>query len=123
MFGYSTPEEMLVSINDIGKQIYVYPEDRERIVRLLNENDFVKDFETRVYKKDGSTFWISINARLIRDEKGQLDRYEGTNIDITERKIADEMLAQKKQKLLESNQQLESVNRELLASYGKRTAS
>ncbi len=116
MFGYSSPEEMIVSINDIGSQVYVDPEVRERLKKLLNENGMVKNYEAQVYKKDGSRFWISINARLIRDD-GMLDRYEGTNIDITERKIADEKLEEQKRRLLQTNQQLESLNRELLASY------
>lgn len=116
MFGYSSPEEMIISINDIAQQVYVNPGVREDLKRLLNERGFVKNFESEVYKKDGTKFWISINARLIRDVDGKLDRYEGTNIDITERKIADERLAEQKQKLLETNKQLELLNSELTAS-------
>ena len=117
MFGYSSPEEMIISITDIGRQVYVDSEVREELKKLLYENAMVKNYEAEVYKKDGSKFWISINARLIRDEKGELDRYEGTNIDITERKISDELLAEQKEKLLQTNHQLESLNRELLSSY------
>lgn len=117
MFGYSSPEEMIVSINDIGRQLYVDPEVRERLKGLLNEYGFVKNYEAEVYRKDGSRFWISINARLIRDDEGILDRYEGTNIDITERKIAGQKLEEQQQKLLQTNRQLESLNRELVASH------
>lgn len=117
MFGYDSPEEMIVSITDIGKQIYVDPQARERLKSLLQQTELVKDYEAEVYRKDGTKFWISINARLIRGEDSGLDRYEGTNIDITERKLAGERLAEQQEKLLQTNRQLELLNSELLSSY------
>lgn len=86
MFGYASPEEMLSSINDIGHQIYVHPEDRERLKELLNRDGQVEGFEAEVYRKDGARIWISINAHVVRGENGAIRYYEGTDVDITARK-------------------------------------
>jgi PAS domain S-box-containing protein len=42
--------------------------------------------EYLVYRKDGSIFWISVNARAVRDQQGTITYYEGFIQDITERK-------------------------------------
>ena len=99
MFGYASPEEMIVSIDDIGGQVYVDPDVRERLKKLLEENNSVKNFEAEVYRKDGSKFWISINARAMRDKDGKVHHFEGTNIDITEHRILDERYAELKSKI------------------------
>ncbi|HRV42016.1 MAG TPA: PAS domain S-box protein [Syntrophales bacterium] len=92
MFGYSTPEEMMAEVTDIGRQLYVDPQRRELLKRLLNERGEVRNFEAQVYRRDGSKFWISINARAVRDEKGRVLYYDGTNTDITARVEAMEEL-------------------------------
>ena len=49
----------------------------------------VTDFESRIYRKDGSIIWIAENCRAVRDALGKLLYYEGTVEDITERKRAE----------------------------------
>jgi two-component system, cell cycle sensor histidine kinase and response regulator CckA len=90
MFGYASPQEMISSITDIGRQLYVNPEDRKEMARRLSEHNEVTDYEAEVYRKDGSRFWISINIHTVRDSVGNILYYEGTNVDITERKMAEE---------------------------------
>ena len=46
----------------------------------------VRGQEYQVYRKDGSTFWVAVNARAVRDETGAISYYEGFIQDITERK-------------------------------------
>ncbi|MCX6224789.1 MAG: HD domain-containing protein, partial [Bacteroidia bacterium] len=46
------------------------------------------------YKKDGSTFWVVINARTVRDEQGEILYFEGLIEDITNRKHTEEQLHQ-----------------------------
>jgi PAS domain S-box-containing protein len=93
MFGYDSPQELLASIKDIAVQEYVDPKQREEFMRSLEQQGAVHDFECQVYRKDGSKIWISINARAIRKD-GAAVRYEGTNEDITERKLLEEQLRQ-----------------------------
>jgi len=92
MYGYDSPEEMMNAVTDIGRQQYVDPGDRARMKSLYEEQGFVDDFETRIYRKDGNQVWISMDAREVRDAEGNLMYYEGTAEDITARKRADEEL-------------------------------
>jgi PAS domain S-box-containing protein len=86
MYGYRSAEELLRSYTDIGKELYVNPEDRERFKKLCEEHGSVEGFEEQVYRKDGSKAWVSINARTVRDGDGKTLYYEGTIEDITGRK-------------------------------------
>jgi PAS domain S-box-containing protein len=99
MFGYASEEEMMEDVRDIGRQLYVHPEDRERLKKLLAETGRVEAFETQLYHRDGRIIWISINARAVRDATGALLYYEGTNVDITEHKKAEQALQESQQRL------------------------
>jgi diguanylate cyclase (GGDEF)-like protein/PAS domain S-box-containing protein len=89
MLGYDSPHELVASITDISQQVYTDPQRREEFKRLLREQGMVKNFECPVYRKDGSKMWFSANARAV-SEDGVLVGYEGTNEDITARKVAEE---------------------------------
>jgi DNA-binding CsgD family transcriptional regulator len=45
-----------------------------------------------VRRKDGFTGYVSLNSRAIKDENGRTLYFEGTNQDITEKKLANEQL-------------------------------
>ena len=90
MYGYSSPEEMIGAVTDIEKQQYVVPEDRLRFKEALSIQGFVEGFETQIMRKDGNTVWISLGARAVKDPEGAVLYYEGTALDVTERKQADE---------------------------------
>jgi PAS domain S-box-containing protein len=89
MCGFSSPEEMIREVTDIASELYVDPEDRTRIKRLYEDPGVVKGFEAQFRRKDGGVIWVSITARSVRDESGELLYYEGTIQDITERKRAE----------------------------------
>ena len=95
MYGYATPEEMIADLTDIDRQLYVEPGRRAEFVRRMHEEGSVTDFESQVRGRDGRGFWISENARRVRDEaNGEVLTYEGMVQDITERKrAADQLLA------------------------------
>jgi PAS domain S-box-containing protein len=92
MLGYATPDDLISSVTDIGRQIYVVPERRREFKRLIEKDGFVRDFEAELYRKDGSKFWVSINCRVVRDASGAVLYYEGTNQDISERKRGEHRL-------------------------------
>jgi len=60
----------------------------------------VFEFEVRVYRKDGSVIWVSVNARAVRDDSGEIVGFEGTLEDITERKRAEEELRRSMDRLV-----------------------
>jgi PAS domain S-box-containing protein len=98
MYGYESPEEMIQSVNDISTQIYVDQNMRNDLVRRLAEGEKLTEYKTLDYRKDGSTFWTSMNVQAICDEDGKILYYEGTIEDITGRKLADEALRESEER-------------------------
>ena len=90
MFGFASPQEMIDSATNIGQQFYVNPKDREDMVRRLREQDKLEGHEVEVYRKDRSRFWIAMNIHTVRDASGEILYLEGTNVDITKRKWAED---------------------------------
>ena len=86
IFGYSSPEELMASITDVGHQLYVNPERRHQFLDLIRQRRPVSDFEVEFFRKDGSTFWASLHARPIYDETDALCFIDGIISDITEQK-------------------------------------
>jgi PAS domain S-box-containing protein len=89
MYGYDSPEELIESVTDIAKQLYVDPADRETFIRLMKDQGRVDNYECRLCRKDGSIIWVSRNARALKDEKGRVVACQGFNTNITERKQAE----------------------------------
>ena len=92
IYGYESPTELIESLTDIEHQLYIVPYRRSEFVRLLQENDFVSNFQSQIYRKDGKVIWISENARAVRNGQGELLYYEGTVEDISDYKQAKEEL-------------------------------
>lgn len=92
IYGYDTPGELIRTLTDIGAQLYLQPNRRTEFVRLMEQHDVVTNFESEIYRKDGSIIWISENVRAVRDSNHRLLYYEGTVEDITVRKHAEEKL-------------------------------
>jgi PAS domain S-box-containing protein/putative nucleotidyltransferase with HDIG domain len=90
MLGYSSKEECIETITDIAHQIYVHPEKRMELIKIVDEHGVARGFETEFYKKDGSRFWVSINMQSVRDDRGQLLYYQGICEDITLKKRMEE---------------------------------
>ena len=97
IYGDTSPEALMERVTDLEHQFYVDPNRRKQFIRLIEENGFVSNFECQVYAKDRSIIWISENARGVRDSKGKLIGYEGTTVDITERKVSEEALRSSQQ--------------------------
>jgi diguanylate cyclase (GGDEF)-like protein len=58
----------------------------------MQEQGAVRNFESQVYRRDGSIIWISENSRAVTDADGSVQFFEGTVVDITERKQHDARL-------------------------------
>jgi diguanylate cyclase (GGDEF)-like protein/PAS domain S-box-containing protein len=90
--GY-TPEEC-TSTPDLWAKI-LHPEDKERVLaedRRTNETGEPFAVEYRQFAKDGAVVWLRDEATLVRDEEGEPQYWLGVQIDITERKRAEEAL-------------------------------
>ncbi|WP_448562925.1 adenylate/guanylate cyclase domain-containing protein [Trichothermofontia sp.] len=113
MYGYDSPADLMTHLTDIGEQLYVDPQRRTEFSHLMQTQGAVADFESEVYRRDGTRIWISENARVVTDETGQILRYEGTVEDITERKRAQMALQQANERLEERVEQRTAALREV----------
>jgi len=96
MYGYNSTEEL------IGKpavDLYANAFVREDLLKELSAKDgVVKDFITEAKRKDGSTFWVSMNVQYLYFN-GKISGTEGVVRDITERKQTEENLRKSEENL------------------------
>mgnify|MGYP002777217048 CR=1 FL=1 len=85
LYGYAGAAELIAGLSDIARRLYVDPGRREEFKRRIRATGRVVDFESEVYRCDGSRIWISENAHIVYDQDGEAQYYEGTVEDITER--------------------------------------
>jgi two-component system cell cycle sensor histidine kinase/response regulator CckA len=90
MFGFDSPEQILSEITNAGLQLYANPEDRKVFLELVTEHGVMQPNEFEMMRRDGMRFWVSATASAVRDAKGKVLYYEGTCVDIAERKRAEE---------------------------------
>jgi len=114
IYGYDSPAELIERLTDIAGQLYVDSTRRAEFRRLLEQDDVVREFESEVRRRDDTTTWIAENARAVRDASGRLRYYEGTVVDVSARKRAEE--AQRDE--AEVAHALAHVGREMIASLG-----
>jgi PAS domain-containing protein len=54
IYGYPTPAALIDGITDIQRQLYADSTRRDEFVRLMQAQDVVEGFESRIVRKDGS---------------------------------------------------------------------
>ncbi|BAI91631.1 two-component response regulator [Arthrospira platensis NIES-39] len=104
IYGYESPKELMSSITDVQKQLYVEPNRWDELLETLHERLEISKFESQVYNRDGEIIWISESARIVNDENGDILYYQGFVEDITERKRAEAELERFTSELFELNQ-------------------
>jgi PAS domain S-box-containing protein len=92
MLGYDSPEDLISCITDIETQYYVHPEDRKRYQSAIKQKGYVENLEYKVKGRDGSVVWVNNSSRVHIGPDGEIVRYEGIVVNITEAKKAEEAL-------------------------------
>lgn len=85
MLGYDSPAQLIAGIDNLGRQLYVHPEQRAELVRALERDGIVRDFQVEVYRRDHKSIWILGNGRAERAASGRILYIEGNVQDITAR--------------------------------------
>jgi diguanylate cyclase (GGDEF)-like protein/PAS domain S-box-containing protein len=83
MLGYDRKDSLL---GMKASDLYADPADRDRERVLLAQENIVRDFETQLRKRDGTTIWVRDTCRIACDEAGQVHSYKGILQDITEQR-------------------------------------
>ena len=89
IFGYASRDEAL---SQSAWDFYLTPEDRNASMLRVQENGSLTNYEARLRRRDGSPVWILENCTLVAGPEGDRTILEGTIIDITERKRAEEQV-------------------------------
>jgi len=69
----------------------VEPGRRYEMLRLADERGIVHGFECAVRRRDGTSIWVSMSTRAVRDDGGNVLYYEGISEDISDRRRAQEL--------------------------------
>jgi PAS domain S-box-containing protein len=95
IMGYDTPEQLISGASsDIAHNVYVHPSAREEFKRLMQRDGMVREFEYQVRQRNGNILWLSDSATVVRDDNGEVTRYEGAVRDITDQKRAEDAIAE-----------------------------
>lgn len=89
ILGYASREEVM---KRNASDLYVDPADRAAALQRLKEEGTLTSFELRLLRNDGGVVWVLQNETLLSAEDGSPSLIEGTLIDITDRKQAEEQI-------------------------------
>lgn len=89
LLGYDSPEEILTHN---ASEFYFNPAERKSFATRLEERSSLTDFEFQLRRKDEQPVWILENVNLIEGTGDLPSLIQGTCIDITQRKQAEEAL-------------------------------
>ncbi len=94
IMGYEAPQDLIGGIGDVAETVYVHAAARDEYQSLMQRDGVVREFEYQVRARDGSILWLSDSATVVRNEAGEVIRYEGTVRDITDQKRAEDAIAE-----------------------------
>lgn len=116
LFGY-TREEMFQMTSSAH---YVNPQDRAKYQQAMMKTGFVKDYETRFIRKDGTEIDCLLSSTYWRSSDDRILGYQGIIRDITKIKKAEQALRATKDELehmvAERTAELQSTNERLVAA-------
>ena len=75
------------------------PVDQARNAQFMSGEISVYDFEKRYRRQDGQSVWVHVTATACRNASGALEFSAGVITDITERRLAEKALLDKKERL------------------------
>jgi diguanylate cyclase (GGDEF)-like protein len=90
MHGYDSPEEFMVEVSNVARQLFVDPSRMDELRQELAEKAEVRGAELEIYRRDRTKKWVVAKIREVRDGDNKSVLLEGTIEDITDRKVAQE---------------------------------
>ena len=101
MLGYANKEELLKL--DVGQSLYTNQGDHDEFLRLMGQNGFVRNFEYALRRKDGTQVYVIESSFATRSENGEIERYQGVVLDLTEKKRAEDEVRRRNRELYALN--------------------
>ena len=103
-YGYDSVADFLATATDFGRPLQVLPERRDELLRLLRTEGRVTDFESEIYRRNGTTVWVSESIHAVKGRDGHCQYYEGTVHDISSQRYAAAAQAQARDEALKTAQ-------------------
>ena len=98
--GFATPEQQIHAVREAGmsgRDWYVDPDRLALFREIRNRDGYVRNFESEIRRRvTGERAWISESGWVVRDADGRIVAFEGTVVDITERRRAEAELREAK---------------------------
>ena len=101
MLGYDTRDDLLA--RDIAQSFYANPSDREVFLQRMAKDGMVRNFEVNLRRRDGTLLTVLENSYATKTASGNITRYHGVLLDITEKKRAEDEVRRR-------NRELEALN-------------
>ena len=117
MLGHTSSDEL--NAMNLEKHEYDKEFSRERFKKMVEEDGVIIGYETKWKKTNGTWVDVKENAKVVRDEDGNIKYYEGTVEDITKRLLAEIELRNSREQLMNLSAHLQTVREEERASMAR----
>jgi PAS domain S-box-containing protein len=97
MLGYSNRSELLVM--NMDSEICVDGKQREAFRREIEQHNFVRNFDVTLRRKDGTLLLATESSFATRNSSGQIERYQGFVLDMTEKRRAEDEMQRRNREL------------------------
>jgi two-component system NtrC family sensor kinase len=97
MLGYTSRDELMAL--DLGGVLYAVAEERETFRKELEAHNYVRNFEVTVRRKDATLLTVAQSCFASRDAGGQIERYQGFVLDVTEKKRSEDEMRRRNREL------------------------
>src|SRR5246127_834511 len=97
MLGYNNRDELLVL--NLDSEICVDPKQREAFRREIETHNYVRNFDVTLRRKDGSLLLAVESSFATRNATGNIERYQGFVLDMTEKRRAEDEMQRRNREL------------------------
>ncbi len=97
MLGYGSRDELMAL--DMRSVLQPVAEEREAFRKEIEAHNYVRNFEITVRRKDGTLLTVAQSCFGTRDPDGNIERYQGFVLDITERKRSEDEMRRRNREL------------------------
>lgn len=95
LLGYDSPTELLGK--RVSDTIYMFPEDRNKLLEIIQETGQALDYEVTLKHRDGMPIEVSTSSHFYYDRDGSILGVEGIFRDIRDRKCAEQEVIKQKE--------------------------
>jgi PAS domain S-box-containing protein len=115
LLGYKTKAQLQERLK--AEDLYRNPADREKFLARIMREGFVKDYEAKFKKRDGSPMHVLISSRKYENSDTGAIEIEGIIKDISQRKQNEDIISQRNRELSIINGIAAALNRTMDLNY------